>query len=118
MRPEPVIAFAADVQEPPGLEIRINFGLLSGREATAAEIEELATELLPVVGEVSIISEERHEIGEESEASLHQVRVEIEDDRLPPDEQERERLTGRLLDRAERWARACFDERHAEISEL
>jgi hypothetical protein len=115
---EPVIAFATETQEPPGLEIRVNFGMFAGRQATAAEIEELAKVLLPKVGDVSIVSEERHEIGEESEASVHQVRIEVGDDRLPSDEHARDELRGRLLELAERWALECFSERHAEVSEL
>ena len=115
---DPAIAFAADSQEPPGIEIRVNFGIFAGREATPAEIDELARELLPRVGEVSIVAEERHEIGAESEASLHQVRIEIDETKLPADVHERDELRGRLLEIAERWAHACIEERHAEVSEL
>jgi hypothetical protein len=115
---EPVLAFARETHDAPGLEIVVNFGVFAGREATAAEIEELAKALLPRVGEVSIVSEQRHEIGEEAEAEVHQVRVEIRDDQLPADGGERAELRGRLLELAEQWARACIAERHAEVSEL
>jgi hypothetical protein len=115
---EPAIAFAREAHEPPGLEIVVNFGVFAGREATPAEIDELAQTLLPRVGEVSVVSEQRHEIGEESEASLHQVRVEIEAEKLPSHEDERAELRGRLLELAERWAMECIAERHAEVSEL
>lgn len=118
MHIEPPIAFATHVHEPPALEIRVNFGVFAGRGATPAEIDELAKELLPEVGEVSIISEERHEIGEEAEASLHQVRIEIGKDRLPASGRELEELSERLVEAAERWARACIADRHAEVSEL
>jgi hypothetical protein len=115
---EPPIAFAREAHEPPGLEIIVNFGVFAGREATPAEIDELAQTLLPRVGEVSVVSEQRHEIGEETEASLHQVRVELEAEKLPADEDERAELRGRLLELAERWAMECIAERHAEVSEL
>lgn len=115
---EPVIAFARETHEVPGLELVINFGVFAGREATPAEIDELARVLRPRVGEISIVSEQRHEIGEEAEASLHQVRVEVEEERLPGDEHERDELRGRLLELAERWALDCIAERHAEVSEL
>src|SRR5690242_10121452 len=52
MQVENTIAFAAE-QEPSGLEIRINFGVFAGRDATTAEIEELGRLLLPEAGEVS-----------------------------------------------------------------
>jgi len=41
MQVENVIAFAVE-EEPAGLEIRINFGVFAGRDATPAELEELA----------------------------------------------------------------------------
>jgi hypothetical protein len=113
---EPQIAFAAEIGDPPGLEIRINFGIFAGRHATAAEVDELAKTLVPEVGEVSIVAERRHEVSEDVEASLHQVRIEIGEDQLPPAGSERDVLTGRLLERAERWTEACIADRHAEIA--
>jgi len=98
--------------------VLVNFGVFAGRGATAAEIDELAQALLPKVGEVSIVAEERHEIGEESEASVNQVRIEVSADQLPDDEHELDVLCGRLVEAAESWARACISERHAEVSEI
>src|SRR5205085_7797619 len=83
--PEPVIAFATRTFEPPGLEIRVNFGVFAGREATPAEIDELAAGLLDKVGEVAIVAEDRHEIGPHSEAEVYQVRIEVPTDELPSD---------------------------------
>lgn len=118
MQTEPVIAFALEGQEPPALEIRVNFGIFAGRQATPAEIDDLAQALLPRVGDVSIVAEERHEISDEFEASVHQVRIEIDETKLPDDPAERDELRGRLLEIAERWAQDCFAERHAEVTEL
>ncbi len=115
---EPNLAFAIQEQEPPVLEVRVNFGVFAGREATAAEIDEFAADLLAKVGHVTIVSEERHEIDEQSEAAVHQVRVEVPTDELPPDATERERLARRLVEAAERWAGACIADRRAEVSEL
>ena len=115
---EPELAFYVRHPEPPGLEVRVNFGIFAGRAATPAEIDELAQALLPKVGEVSIVAEERHEIGEESEASVNQVRIEVAADQLPDDEHELDILCGRLVEAAESWARGCIAERHAEVSEL
>jgi hypothetical protein len=117
-RPEPALAFVARTREPPALEIRVNFGVFAGREVTPAEIDELAAQLLPDVGEVSIVAEERHEISDQVEVSLHQVRVEIATSRIPEDELAAAELTGRLLAIVERWASACIAERHAEVSEI
>jgi hypothetical protein len=112
---EPGIAFAKRTHEPPGLEIRINFGMYAGREATPAEIDELGRELLERVREVSVISEERHEIADTSEVQLHQVRVEVPLDDLPDDEHELDELRGRLVEVSERWARSCIAERHVDV---
>ncbi len=115
MRAEPQLAFCVHETEPPGLEVRVNFGVFAGRRATPAEIDDLARALLPKVGEVAIVAEERHEIGEGSEASLNQVRIEVAPEHLPDDEHELDILRGRLVEAAERWARGCIAERHAEI---
>jgi hypothetical protein len=110
------LAFAVHEHEPPALEVRINFGMYAGREATPAEIDELATQLLEKVGAVSIVSEERHEIDTHSEAAVHQVRIEVPADSLPEEWVSREELAGRLIETAERWAGACIAERHVELS--
>ena len=115
---EPELAFVTRNHEAPGLEIRVNFGVFAGREATAAEIDELARALVPKVEDVSIVSEQRHEIGSEAEASLHQVRIEIAEDHLPPGQLERDELCARIAATAELWAGACIADRHAEVSEL
>jgi hypothetical protein len=115
---EPVIAFREYGTDPPALRIRVNFGVFAGREATPAEIDDLAGQLVPDVGEVSIVSEQRHEISEDVEAALHQVRIEIGEEHLPTDADERERLADRILATAETWTEACIAERHAEVTEL
>jgi hypothetical protein len=114
---EPELAFVSRVHDVPGLEIRVNFGVFAGRDATPAEIDDLAHALVPELDDVSVVSEQRHEVGEDVEASLHQVRVEVADDHLPVDPDEREDLCQRLLERVEEWARACIADRHSEISE-
>ena len=112
---EPELAFVARIHDVPGLEIRVNFGVFAGRDATSAEIDELAHTLVPELEDVSIVAEQRHEVGEDVEASLHQVRVEVAEGQLPADPDEREDLCQRLLEAVERWARACFDDRHIDL---
>ena len=114
---EPELAFYVRHPEPPGLEVRVNFGIFAGRAATPAEIDELAQALLPKVGEVSIVAEDRHVVGAETEASLHQVRIEVDPEHIPADEHEIDVLAGRLVEAAESWARGCLAERHAEVSD-
>ena len=87
-------------------DIRINFGMFAGRDATAAEIDELAHDLLEEVQDVTIVAEQRSVADREMEASVHQIRIELDDG----DPQ-------RPLLIAERWAESCVAERHAEITE-
>jgi hypothetical protein len=114
---EPAIAIATRSFEPPGLEIRVNFGMFAGREATPAEIDELATQLLDKVTGVAIVAEARHEISAHSEAALHQVRIEVSGDELPDEEHELDEMRGRLIEAADRWARECIAGRSVEISD-
>jgi hypothetical protein len=115
---EPTMAFAVRHQDPPAIDIRVNFGVYAGRGATAAEIDRLGTWLLDEVGEVSIISEERHEIDAHVEASVHQVRIEVAADRVPGEGPARDDLEQRIVERAEHWARLCVSERHADVAEI
>jgi hypothetical protein len=114
---DPTMSFAVHDQVAPAIEIRVNFGVFAGRTATRAELDRLAAWLLDEVGEVSIVSEERHEFDAQVEASVHQVRIELSADRTPADPAERRELEARILERAEHWARLCVDERHAEVSD-
>jgi hypothetical protein len=117
MQVEQAIAFAVE-REPSGLDIRVNFGVFAGRDATSAELEELGKLLVPEAGEVTIVSEERHDISEDAEIVLHQVLVTIPPEKVPDVQQERTAFCDRLVTLAEIWARRCINERHAEITEL
>jgi hypothetical protein len=75
---DPAIAFRVHPYEGPALEVRVNFGVYAGRNATPAEIDELARALRTEIPAFTIIAEERHEFGDDVEASLHQVVIEID----------------------------------------
>ena len=111
------MAFAVQRQDAPAIEVRVNFGMYAGRDATAAEIDRLAEWLLDEVGEVSIISEDRHEIDANVEAAVHQVRIEVAADRVPADPAERAAIEARIVERAEHWASLCVAERRVEIAD-
>lgn len=85
-------------------DIRINFGVFAGREATAAEIDDLARSLLDELESVTIVSEQRYIVDREMEASVHQIRIE-------PGEGD---VTA-LVALAAAWAETCINERHAEL---
>ena len=117
MQVEETIAFIVE-QEPAGLEIRINFGVFAGRDATSAELEELGRLLVPEAGEVSIVGEERHDLTEDVAVVVHQVRVAVPPEVVPGDRADRTAFCERLVTLAEIWARQCISERRAEITEL
>jgi hypothetical protein len=117
MRVEEAIAFVVE-QDPAGLEIRVNFGVFAGRDATTAELEELGKLLVPEAGEVSIVGEEWHEMTEDVEVVLHQVRVAVPPEAVPDNPAERKEFCNRLVTLAEIWARDCINQRHGEISDL
>ncbi|HEV2592376.1 MAG TPA: hypothetical protein VGU02_10835 [Gaiellaceae bacterium] len=105
------LAFTVQKHDPPAVEVRINFGVATGRAATPAEVDRLAALLLDEVGDVSIICEERHEIGHGHEASVQMVRVELPTE-LP------EENTARIVERCNHWARLCASDRHLDTAEI
>jgi hypothetical protein len=95
---EPALAFQDADQARPALVVRVNFGVYAGRNATQAEIDDLARSLRDVVDSLAIVAEERHEFGGDVEAMLRQIVVEIESG---VDAEE-------VIGRAEAWARSCI----------
>src|SRR6266542_3795222 len=104
--------------DPPGLELQINFGVFAGRDATSAELEELAKLIVPQVGEVSLVAEERHDAADGIEIVLHQVRIEIPAEGVPEDEDERVALEDKLVSTAEFWTGASEADAHVQNSDL
>jgi len=102
-----MLTFVTHTEAPPK-EVRVNFGVFAGRNVTPAEIDDLAQQLLPELGEVTIVSEDRHDVSETSEIALHQLRVEL------PDDADAEHVAGLV----EHWAESCIAERHVEVAEL
>ena len=95
---EGLLAFPVRSPERPGLEIRVNFGMFAGREATAAEMQELGTALLAAIDNADLSAETHFEIGPDTEAEVHQVRIEVPAESLPADDF-RDRRARRPADR-------------------
>jgi citrate lyase gamma subunit len=105
---EPMVAFRVrEHDRAPALVVRVNFGMLTSREATRAEIDDLAHALRELAPSFQIVSEHRHEFGNDVEASLHQVVIEMDavDDSVAME----------VIGAADRWARACFEARHLDL---
>ena len=83
---ETAMAFVVSEHEQPAIEIRVNFGILAGREATPAEIDHLA-------GRAARRGRDRDDRGrgaprdrrQDAEASVHLVRIELSADQAPAD---------------------------------
>jgi hypothetical protein len=104
------VAFAVARTSPPAVEIRINFGILAGREATPAEIDTLGRTLLEIVPDVSIVAEQHYEIGHGHEAVVHLVKIELDEGEEPSEE-----LQEQLVAAAAAWAESCAEARHADL---
>jgi hypothetical protein len=108
------IAFCVTEHEEPAVEVRVNFGVFAGRQATPAEIDDLARSLSGDVASFSILAEERHEFGGEVETSLRQVVIKVAPDVASGD---LDGLCDRIVARAERWAAECIHSR-ADLGDL
>ena len=87
--------------EPDG-SVVVNFGILTGREATIAEVDRLARSLLAGRGEpIGIMAQRRHEYSGGVEAVVHQVVVRV--DGVDVDEVERLSTL---------WVHECAADRH------
>jgi hypothetical protein len=111
---DPAIAFRVLPHEGPALEVRVNFGIYAGRNATAAEIDDLARALRGEIATFAVVAEARHEFGDDVETALHQVVIAV-------DRQYAGGLTDETCERivviANRWATACIASR-SELGEL
>jgi hypothetical protein len=86
-------------------EVVVNFGPLTGREATLAEIDRLARRLLAVASRVRVHAVRTHDMTAETETIVHQVVAEAD---AP------ESRRDRLRDICEEWAVDCAEERSLE----
>lgn len=87
------------------IQIVVNFGPLSGREATLAEVDRLARRLLATVDDVRVHAIRTHDVSAVSETIVHQVVVETD---APASTAEA------LRDVCEAWAAECAAERSLE----
>jgi hypothetical protein len=103
------LVFRTEPPAAPGLEVRVNFGVFAGRNATQAEIDDLARALHAEIDSFAIIAEERHEFDGEVEAAVRQIVIEVT--------QERAGLEQRVLEIAQQWATDCIHSR-SDLGEL
>jgi hypothetical protein len=90
------------------LEFSVNFGVFAGRDVAPRELERLGEAVLPIVPGVSIVSEHRFEVDSDSTVALHQVRVEVDHESLPPAEADVESLRARIAEALDEWLQSCL----------
>lgn len=98
---DPTIAFISS-GDSGAVEIVVNFGPLTGREATQAEVDRLARRLLETAEDVRVHAIRTHDMSRTSESIVHRVVVEP-----PSPTADAEAL--RLV--CETWASECAEER-------
>ena len=111
---DPAIAFRVPPHEEPVVEVRVNFGVYAGRNATPAEIDDLARLLRDEAKQFTVTVEERHEFGNDRETSLRQVVIEVDRQSAGNDA---DALAKRMVDKANTWASACISSR-TDLGEL
>jgi hypothetical protein len=97
------LVFVGEGEESADLELVVNFGIFSGREATPAEVERLARSLLAEIESVGVVCEQRYEFDRNAEATVYRIRIEI-----PRGSESR---AAGLRELVEAWATDCIDER-------
>ena len=106
MQPDPVITWGT--RPAVAMEFTVNFGVFAGRDVSLRELQRLGEVLVYIVERVSLIAEHRHALGGGSTVALHQVRVELDRDVLPGEEEDVESLRARIAEELELWVRACL----------
>ena len=109
-----VLAFAVQPNRPPA-EVRVNFGMFAGRQATPAEVDNLARALHEQFESFTIVAEQRHQFGGAVEASIHQVVVEVEREVASDDISA---MCDRVVEIADQWVGDCVAARQTDVAEI
>jgi hypothetical protein len=112
---DPVVTY--ETRPAPALQFLVNFGVFTGREATRLDIRKLSGALLGLLPAVTVLSEDRFEVGDQSRALVHEVRIEVGQDALPSDETDIEALRAELTEVIRNWAHACVTGFAGELTE-
>jgi hypothetical protein len=105
---EPEVVISWDTSPAVAMSFLVNFGVFAGRDVSPLELERLGSALLGIVDGVTLVSEHRRELTAGSSIDLHQLRVAIDRDILPPDEPDIEALRARIAALLESWVHSCL----------
>ena len=81
----------------------MNFGVVVGREVSDDEVERLGELLLSEAPGLAVVAERRREFGRATQAAMHQVRIELDEQAGSLGTAQEEKI--RAI--AERWVREC-----------
>jgi hypothetical protein len=107
---EPEAVLSWDTSPAVAMTFLVNFGIFAGRDVSKVELERLGRTLLETVDGVTLVSEDRFELGQGSSIELCQVRVAIDRDVLPADEPDIEALRVRIARLLDEWMQSCLTE--------
>lgn len=105
---ETPIAFVAGEVDG-GVEVVVNFGVVTGREATLAEVDRLARTIQADVDRLAIVAARRHEYADGSQTVVHQVVVQAAG---------RDAAVERIVSMCEAWAADCALDRRVDALDV
>jgi hypothetical protein len=101
---------AAYVSQESPLELKANFGMFAGREASRDDVDRLGKALLALVPGVTLFAGRRYEFAHEvAEVASYEVGISFPPFVLATEPAEHEVLVARLLETVSLWARDCAE---------
>ena len=101
------LAVALDRLPRPSIQVLVNFGVFTGRDATRPEVERLVESLLERVPDATVTVQQRYEASAELTLGLHEVLIEVFEDAAVDSGHDFEVLRALIVADAERWVDGC-----------
>ena len=94
----------------PALRVLVNFGIVTGRDPTQQEVQQLAGEVGRHVPRATIVVEQLYELGAGIDILLHEVRIEVPDQVVDELREtiDRDELQRRLVQAGAGWVGSCI----------
>jgi hypothetical protein len=101
------LAVALDRLPRPSIQVLVNFGVFTGRDATRPEVERLVEALLERVPVATVTVQQRYEPSAELSLGLHEVLIEVFEDAAVESGHDFDVLRALIVADAERWVEGC-----------
>ena len=109
MSQEFAYALPLDAVRQPALAVLVNFGVVAGRKPTRRELEELAGMLRELVPALTIVDEQRFEVGETTDVLLEEVRIEVPEAAVAMTGADPLHLRAQIVEIAGAWVSGCSE---------